>query len=265
MKLKEFFHSGEDREILLHNGIGSFGELWEIKSDFMEDPNYRRGGWSGIILHEIGLQNGQMLKIVIKRQENHTFRSLLHPLSGTPTLFREYSNICRLEKYGIPTLEPLYYGERKAEGNFQAVLVIRFLEEYRNLDQVLQEAGENEVSGLNQIIDSVGGMVAKVHFHRIQHSCLYGKHVFVKTGKEGPPDVRLIDLEKMHPGLSRFSVAVHDLCALFRHSQWPGDDSWNLFIKSYLSKAGLGRKGKRLYKALDKKIDKKISKRIKKG
>jgi len=262
MKLKEIFHSGKDREILLHNSLGSFKDLWEIKSGFIEEPNYRRGGWSGIILYEIRLQNGQPLKIVIKRQENHTFRSLLHPLRGTPTLFREYNNICRFEKCAIPTLEPLYYGERRAGGNIQAVLVIRFLEGYRNLDEVLKEAGENEVSGQNYIIDSVAGMIAQVHSHRFQHSCLYGKHVFVKTGKEEPSDTRLIDLEKMHSGLSRFSVAVHDLGALFRHSRWPGDDTWNLFIKSYLSKAGLGRKGKRLNKALDKKIGKKISKQM---
>ena len=262
MKLREIFHSEETRNLLAHNGFGSFESLWKVDGQFIEEPNYERGGWSGIILHEIRLQKGQTLKIVIKRQENHTFRSLLHPLSGTPTLFREYNNICRLEKYGIPTLEPLYYGERQAGGNIQAVLVIRFLEEYRNLDEVLQEACENEVSGLNPIIDSVAGMVAQVHSHRFQHSCLYGKHIFVKTGKEGPPDIRLIDLEKMHSGLSRFSVAVHDLGALFRHSQWPGDDVWNLFIKSYLIMAGLSRKEKRLHKALDKKIGKKISKRM---
>jgi len=66
----------------------------------------------------------------------------------------------------------------------------------------------------------------------------------------------------MHLGLSRFSVAVHDLGALFRHSRWPEDDTWNLFIESYLSKTGLDRKAKKLYKALDKKIGKKISKRM---
>ena len=261
MKLKEIFHSGKDREILLHNSIGSFEELWEIKSDYIEKPNYRRGGWSGIILHEIRLQNGQPLKTIIKRQENHTHKSLMHPVRGAPTLFREYSNICRLEKLGIPTLEPLYYGERREGGNIQAVLVIRFLEEYRNLDVVLNEADKNEVCVQNSIIDSVAGMIARVHSHRLQHSCLYGKHVFVKTAKGEPPDIRLIDLEKMHFGLSRFSVAVHDLGALFRHSRWPGD-SWRLFLQIYLSKAGLESKGQRLFRALDKKVGNKISKRL---
>jgi hypothetical protein len=262
--IKEIFHSGKEREILLNNSLGAFEDLWKIKSPFLEEPNYRRGGWSGIILHEIRLQNGQPLKIVIKRQENHTFRSLLHPLSGTPTLFREYTNICRLEKSGIPTLEPLYYGERREGENIQALLVMRFLEGYISLDEVLKKACENENSLLAPIIDSVAQIIARVHSLHLQHSCLYGKHVFVRTGKDALPDVRLIDLEKMHLGLSRFSVAVHDLSALFRHSMWPGDDSWNLFLESYLKKAGLGRMRKSLYSALDKKIGEKISGRMKK-
>jgi len=116
MKLKEIFHSENERELLALNGLGSFESLWDLKGHFIEEPNYCRGGWSGIVLHEIRLQNGQPLKIIIKRQENHTFRSLLHPLKGTPNFFREYKNICRLEKHNVPTLQPLFYGERKING-----------------------------------------------------------------------------------------------------------------------------------------------------
>ena len=256
MKLNEIFHSEKERELLAHNGLDSFESLWDLEGHFIEEPNYRRGGWSGIVLHEIRLQNGQPLKIIIKRQENHAFRSLLHPLMGTPTFSREYKNICRLEKHNISTLQPLFYGERKVNGKMQAILIVRFLKGYRNLDDLLTEAGKNENFDLKSIIDPVAGMTAKIHSFRFQHSCLYGKHIFVKTEIDGSADVRLIDLEKMHSGLSRFSVAVHDLGALFRHAPWPGD-SWRYFLQSYLSKAGLESKEKRLYKALGEKIEKK--------
>lgn len=259
MKLKEIFHSENERELLAQNGLGSFESLWASEGHFIEEPNYRRGGWSGIILHEIRFKNGQPLKIIIKRQENHTFRSLLHPLRGAPTFCREYKNICRLEKKGIPTLESLYYGERKKNGNLQAVLVVRFLDGYRNLDDILTEAGTDENFNLKSVIDPVAGMTAKIHSFRFQHSCLYGKHIFIKTKKNCPADVRLIDLEKMHFGLSRFSIAVHDLGALYRHAPWPGD-SWRLFLQNYLSKAGMKGKENRLYKVLGEKIEKKKNK-----
>jgi tRNA A-37 threonylcarbamoyl transferase component Bud32 len=259
MKLKEIFHSEKMRDLLSYNGLNSFESLWKVDGPFVEAPNFERGGWSGIILHEIKLQNRQPLKIVIKRQENHTYKSIMHPFRNTPTLSREYNNIRRLENFGVPTLEPLYYGERRAGGNIQAVLVIRFLEEYRNLDKIFKEAGENGVFGLNSIFDAVAGMVAKIHSHRFQHGCLYGKHIFVKTEKETSPDVKLIDLEKMHLRLSRFSIAVHDLSALFRHTRWPGNDIWSLFVETYLIKAGLEKKREKFYSALDKKIGGKIS------
>ncbi len=256
MKIKEFYHSENDRELLTQNGLGSFGSLWDLQGRFIEEPNYRRGGWSGIVLHEIMIQNGEPLKIIIKRQENHTFRSLLHPLRGTPTFFREYKNICRLEKNNIPTLQPVFYGERLINGNMQAILVVRFLNGYRNLDDLLTEAGQNEHFDLKSIIDPLADMIAKIHSFRIQHNCLYGKHIFVKTEKNGSADIRLIDLEKMHFGVSRFHVAVHDLGALFRHAPWPGE-SWRLFLQSYLNKAGLGKNEKRLYTVLGEKIEKK--------
>ena len=256
MRLKEIFHSEKASALLALNGLGSFESLWKVDGRFIEEPNYGRGGRSGIILCEIRRADGQPLKIIIKRQENHTFRSLLHPLRGTPTFFREYKNICRLEKRGIPVPEILFYGERRTYANIQAVLAVLFLEEYRSLDDIFRDQCEGNSPELKEIIDSVATIVAQVHSFRFQHSCLYGKHIFVKTGKNGSADVRLIDLEKMHFGLSRFSIAVHDLGALFRHTPWPGD-SWRLFLQSYLSKSVLESQEKRLYQALGETIEKK--------
>jgi hypothetical protein len=44
MKLKEIFHSENERELLAHNGLGSFESLWDLEGHFIEEPNYRRGG-----------------------------------------------------------------------------------------------------------------------------------------------------------------------------------------------------------------------------
>ncbi|MDP2861956.1 MAG: lipopolysaccharide kinase InaA family protein [Desulfobacterales bacterium] len=255
MRLREIFHSEKTRDLLAHNGLGSFESLWKVDGRFIEEPNYGRGGRSGIILCEIRRADGQPLKIIIKRQENHAFRSLLHPLMGAPTFFREYKNIRRLEKRGIPAPEILFYGERMVYGNIQAVLAVRFLEGYRSLDEIFSDPGERNNQKLKEIIDSVATIVAQVHSSRLQHGCLYGKHIFIKVSEIGSPDVRLIDLEKMRLRLSRFSIAIHDLGALFRRAKWPGD-SWKLFLQSYLIKAGLESKEKRLYKALGEKIEK---------
>ena len=64
---------------------------------------------------------------------------------------------------------------------------------------------------------------ARLHHHRLQHSCLYGKHLFVRRSPAAGPDyqeadVRFIDLEKLRLGLSRERVSAHDLdpfCLLY--------------------------------------------------
>jgi len=37
--IKEIFHSGKEREILLNNSLCAFEDLWKIKSAFLEEPN----------------------------------------------------------------------------------------------------------------------------------------------------------------------------------------------------------------------------------
>mgnify|MGYP003460592813 CR=1 FL=1 len=32
------------RPILVHNGLSDFGALWQLKADWFEAPNHRRGG-----------------------------------------------------------------------------------------------------------------------------------------------------------------------------------------------------------------------------
>jgi hypothetical protein len=257
MKPKEIFHSEEDRKLLSLNSIGSIELLWSIEGRFMEELNYRRGGWSGIVLHEIRLQNGQPQRIIIKRQENHTFRSFSRPIKGIPTFWREYRNIRRLQTLGIPTIHPLFYGERESKGNIQAVMAVRFLEGYKSFDEILAEKNTNAHLDLINIINPAAMMAAKIHSLRIQHGCLYGKHVFVKPAMNSPADVRFIDLEKMHSGLSCYSVAIHDLSALFRHAPWT-DDSWNLFLEAYINNSSIKKREKEFREALEEK------KRIKK-
>ena len=66
--------------------------------------------------------------------------------------------------------------------------------------------------------------------HRLQHSCLYDKHLFVPrtaptTASYQEADVRFIDLEKLRQGISRERVAAHDVDQLMRHTQgWSESD-----------------------------------------
>ena len=103
------------RPILAHNGLTSFDALWKLKADWFEEPNQRRGGWSGVSRCELALPGGGMRAVFLKRQENHKARLWTHPLRGAPTFLREFRHIQHYRACGIPTLEPVYFAMHKVE------------------------------------------------------------------------------------------------------------------------------------------------------
>lgn len=67
-------------EAVLHaNGLGRFEALWELDIGWLEGPNRRRSGWSGVSRWVLELPGGGQAGIFIKRQENYFCHTLLHP------------------------------------------------------------------------------------------------------------------------------------------------------------------------------------------
>jgi len=94
------------RPILRHNNLDSFVCLWSVDAGWFEDPNERRGGWSGVSRCELELPEGGRTAVFLKRQENHTTRTLLHPF-GLATFVREMRNILMFKRARVPALEPV--------------------------------------------------------------------------------------------------------------------------------------------------------------
>ena len=65
----------------------SFDSWWQTQGEWVEEPNERRGGYSGV---QRLTQLGQSL--YAKKQTGHTYRSLLHPW-GRPTVLRERDRV----------------------------------------------------------------------------------------------------------------------------------------------------------------------------
>ena len=72
----------------------AFQHWWQRQGDWVEPPNARRGGESGVqrLLDHSGV-------LYAKRQIGHIYRSLLHP-GGRPTVLRERNALhCRLSMH----------------------------------------------------------------------------------------------------------------------------------------------------------------------
>ena len=234
MRARDLFPERSARALLSTDALADFEALWSLRADWHEAPNERRGGWSGVSRHV--LSDGSA--IFLKRQENHRCRTLRHPVRGIPTFYREYLNILRLREHHIAAVEALYYGDRRDTGSWRAILVTRALDGFVSLDEWNATAKHGEPARRQSLITAIALACARLHHHRLQHSCLYGKHLFVR---HTPPtrlvyqetDVRFIDLEKLRQGLSRERVGAHDLDQLMRHTEGWNEDDRATFLSAY--------------------------------
>ena len=54
------FISDSWQKILISNNFADFDALWNLKTDWFEEPNIRRGGWSGVVKHPLKTTNGDV-------------------------------------------------------------------------------------------------------------------------------------------------------------------------------------------------------------
>lgn len=235
--------------LLANNGLQSFDDWWQRDAEWFEEPNYRRGGWSGVSQLELTAPDGSTRAVFLKRQENHVCKTLRHPIKGVPTFIREMRNILRLKNAGVAALVPVYFAVRTIEGAQRAVLVTESLEGFSPLDEIVVNALEHNAR--HQLIKAVADLLRRLHAQRLQHNCLYPKHVFVKRLPAGF-EVRLIDLEKTKQRLCRRIAMLRDLDTLNRHSHgWSRTDRMR-FLSTYLENGGYKADVKQLWQQLAK-------------
>ncbi len=206
----EVFISPNYRDLLTRHGLNTFVGFWDLPWNWVEDSNVRRKGWSGASRHTLVDGKAGNFSMIVKRQENHNYRSVHYMLRERPTFFREFSNIRRMEQIGVPTAEPVFYGEHRDGDKLRAVLATVELEGYRDLNQVFEDSFLG-ASVRQAILHRIADAFELMHCHGLQNNSLSGKHVMVKLDEEDTFDIRLVDLEKMRRGWSRVRTVVCDL------------------------------------------------------
>lgn len=201
---------------------GDFAGWWTAPGEWVEEPNQRRSGWSGMMRLR---HDGRTY--YIKKQCNHLCRTLRHPF-GWPTVSREYENIRRLQALGITVPQPVFHGSRQSDEGHEGILVTDELAGFADLTaQSARSPAEK-----TKLAVAVGRMIGLLHRHNLQHSCLYDKHIMVRWQDEEPA-VALIDLEKLHRAWLPGKAARHDLEQLQRHQKiWSAAD-WALLEQAH--------------------------------
>jgi len=246
--MHDFFGNGWQL-ILKQNALNHFNALWELQADWFEEPNIRRGGWSGVVKTPLDIFEDKPVFIFIKRQENHLSRTWRHPLSGIATFQKEFENIKRFHHCRIPTLELVYFGTRTYNGNRQAIIATEDLAGYYPLDTLLPNSDLDIIDNWKtkqSLLSSTAKVLSQIHQHNIQHNSLYPKHIFAKKIDDGW-DIRIIDLEKAKRRILKQTAILRDLGTLRRHTlDWTPREQVT-FFKAYVNETKLSPKSKKLW------------------
>jgi tRNA A-37 threonylcarbamoyl transferase component Bud32 len=207
---------------------GPFEHWWSQQGEWVEEPNRRRGGESGVQR----LRDTQGRLLYAKRQVGHLCRSLLHPF-GRPTVLRERDALLGLSRLGVRVPRMVYCSASYQAGEgWRGLLVSEALDGFSDIDSWYAAGGCEQVGERHvQLLQQIGATLARMHLGRWQHGCLYAKHVFVKVTPE-VMEVALLDLEKSRRRLSRKRAALHDLKQLRRHSSW-SEAEWQQLLAGY--------------------------------
>jgi hypothetical protein len=225
------FIASEDRALLERQGLASFDALWALELEAVDEPNTGRGGWSSVYRLDLG-----EAAYYLKRQSNYLSRSLLHPF-GEPTFAREFRNIQRYQRLGIPALQAAFFAERQVSGERRALLLTRALDGWHDLEHWLGSWSTLPLGERQAIVEACGGLAKCLHGAGQMHGCFYPKHIFLRA-RAGGFDAQLIDLEKTRPLLFGRRDRVKDLEPLLRRTSGSWQDAEvEGFLRAYLGSA----------------------------
>lgn len=209
--------AAEWQPIFACNGLRSFDDFWKLEVKWFEEPNQRRGGWSGVARCELKRPEGGTVRVFLKRQENHTTRTFAHPWRGILTFDREFRAIMLYRHRGIPSLNPLYFACRTQDGKRRAILLTEELHGFRSLADYAQEWRQTSRDQRIAIIRAVAKLLRQIHARGLTHNCFYPKHIFLRI-HEAEVEARVIDLEKTKLRLFTSAGILRD----FRRLVGPG-------------------------------------------
>lgn len=258
-RLALFTYVSEKHErVLSACGLQDFKQTWGRPVAWVEAPNETRGGWSGVGRLQLDA-DGSTLNLYVKKQQNYSRFSLLHPIRGEPTFKREYDRLQYLADHHIGAPKVVLYGKKVIENNLRAILATEELEGYLPLD--LQTAAWFAKDGLargcrRKRLQEIASFVRRFHEQGLVHRALYPKHIFAKESG-GKLELALIDLEKSRLSPFFWYRSYYDLASLNRHAEhWSRADRL-YFFKQYCRIERLGTLSKWLCRMLMKRSQRK--------
>lgn len=214
---------------------GDFEHWWNQQGEWVEAPNQRRDGNSGVQR----LDAGDAAMLYLKRQVGHLSRSLRYPL-GRPTVVREAHALDAYRAAGVRVPRTVFAGARRQQGQWQGLLVTEALRDFICLDDWYagNAAFQHGAAVHRHMLRELAHTLGRAHAKGLQHGCLYSKHVFVRVRSQGV-EIALLDLEKSRRRWRRSAAVRHDLTQLYRHRGAMPESDWFQLLEDYRKVAAI--------------------------
>lgn len=210
-------------DVLRAAGLDSFDRLWNLDTDWVEAPNERRRGWSGVVRRELATAEGSTT-LFIKRQTGQNRRTPRHPFRGRPTYFLEYDFLRRHGARFPQLVGYACYGEVRDDDRDRAVLATLGLSGFRDLDASATCESREQ---LQAVLTQAARAVVPLHRRHLQHGALYACHIFTHQATR---ECRLIDLERARFRTRARAAAEADLSQFVRRTPWLDDELLDTFL-----------------------------------
>ena len=230
------FVSEQFFKLLKQNQLDTFDKVWNYQVNWFEEPNERRGGWSGVGRIELMHNDGKALVGFLKKQDNHCRTSFLHPIKGVPTFQREFEMMRYLASKRINAPEVMLFS-RNPNGDLKTTLLTKELAGFVPLEELTEQMFANGRAPFveqRQVIQAVAAFAKRLHAVKVQHRSFYPKHLFVNLSSDKSPQVAVIDLEKSRINHIAILRSIMDLSVLNRHAKHWSKSRRMYFYLQYL-------------------------------
>lgn len=222
---------------LLHkNQLDTFDKVWDYQVNWFEEPNERRGGWSGVGRIELVQADGTKIGGFLKKQDKHCRTSFFHPINGVPTFQREFEMMQYLANSNILAPEVMFFG-RNPNGDLKTTLLTKELAGFVPLEALTEEMfakSHAQIKTQRNVIQAVAQFSKALHAARVQHRSFYPKHIFVNVANVEKIKVAVIDLEKSRINSISILRSIMDLSVLNRHAKHWSKSRRMYFYLQYL-------------------------------
>lgn len=205
----------------------NFNDWWEVEGSWVEPPNTRRGGFSGVIKTVV---NGEV--VYIKRMENHLYHSLRYPF-GLPTIMREVNAIKHLQRSGVVVPEIIFGDAIRKDGQWRALLVTKEMKNFLSLEDWYKTGAYQtiEASVYERILKEIASAFRKMHLQKRQHGSCYPRHIFIHYADH--IQAGFIDLEHSRRRLTCAQAKNHDFTQFGKKLAGMPKDDWEKVLNWY--------------------------------